>query len=226
MPKIPTKPDHRPLPRGLAPQEEIADKPTARDVLRLMGAGLLSDEQIRALCRANLPDAMITPYEPALVSEQDGERVVSFGPSSAGYDVRVADEWITFDDDDTPLDPLAWDDRASRRINAPSIILAPGSFALARTVERFRVPRNILVVCLGKSTYARCGLIVNVTPLEPGWEGHVTLEMSNTGQRPVIVHAHQGIAQMLFHHTASPVRVSYADRKGKYQGQEGVTPPR
>lgn len=214
------------LPDGLAPLRDLADTPTARDVLRLMGTGVLSDEQIRALCRANLPDAMITPYEPALVSEVLGERVVSFGPSSAGYDVRAADEWMLFDRDPSPLDPLAWDAASSRKVTASSITLDPGGFALARTVERFRVPRNVLVVCLGKSTYARCGLIVNVTPLEPGWEGYVTLELSNTGHRPVIVRANQGIAQMIFHHTAAPVRTSYADRKGKYQHQEGITPPR
>jgi len=170
---------------------------------------------------------MISPFEPGMVREAQGGKVVSFGTSSYGYDVRCADEFKVFTNINTTIvDPKHFDPRSFVDIKGPECIIPPNSFALARTVEYFRVPRDVLVVCLGKSTYARCGIIVNVTPLEPEWEGHVTLEFSNTTPLPARIYANEGVAQMLFFGSDEPCETSYKDRGGKYQGQLGVTLPR
>ncbi len=167
---------------------------------------------------------MIEPF----VEGQVRAGVVSYGLSSFGYDIRVADEFRIF----TPatgqlsvIDPKAVDERAMAPYRGEMCIVPPNSFALARTIEYFRIPRNVLTICLGKSTYARCGIIVNVTPFEPEWEGYVTIEISNTTPLPAKIYANEGIAQVIFFEGDAP-EISYADRKGKYQGQHGITLPR
>lgn len=170
---------------------------------------------------------MIEPFQNTQVREIDGKHVISYGNSSYGYDVRAADEWEVFTNiNSAVVDPKNFDPKCLQTVKADSILIPPNSFALARTVEYFRIPRNVLVVCLGKSTYARCGIIVNVTPLEPEWEGHVTLEFSNTTNLPARVYANEGVAQMLFFESDEDCEISYKDRGGKYQGQVGVTRPR
>ncbi|MEL6950365.1 MAG: dCTP deaminase [Pseudomonadota bacterium] len=170
---------------------------------------------------------MISPFEAGQVRESDGRRLVSYGVSSYGYDVRCAPEFKVFTNvHSTIVDPKEFDDASFVDMNDDTCIIPPNSFALARTVEYFKIPRNVLTVCLGKSTYARCGIIVNVTPLEPEWEGHVTLEFSNTTPLPARIYANEGVAQMLFFESDEDCAVSYADRGGKYQGQTGVTVPR
>jgi dCTP deaminase len=170
---------------------------------------------------------LIDPFEPAQVREVEGRRVISYGTSSYGYDLRCAPEFKVFTNVySAVVDPKAFDPQSFVDINAEVCIIPPNSFALARTVEYFRIPRNILTICLGKSTYARCGIIVNVTPLEPEWEGHVTLEFSNTTPLPAKIYANEGVAQVLFLESDQPCEVSYRDRGGKYQGQRGVTLPR
>jgi len=182
------------------------------------------DKWIRRLA---LEQKMIEPFEPTLVRTVNGQRAVSFGTSSYGYDVRCADEFKVFTNiNSTIVDPKTFDPRSFVDIKGSECIIPPNSFALARTVEYFRVPRDVLVVCLGKSTYARCGIIVNVTPLEPEWEGHVTLEFSNTTPLPARIYANEGVAQMLFFGADEPCETSYRDRGGKYQGQTGVTLPK
>ena len=152
---------------------------------------------------------------------------VSYGLSSYGYDVQVAREFKIFTNvKSTVVDPKNFDADAFVDYTGEVCIIPPNSFALARTVEYFRIPRNVMVVCVGKSTYARCGIITNVTPLEPEWEGHVTLEISNTTPLPAKIYAREGIAQMLFFESDEPCETSYADKLGKYQKQSGVTPPR
>ena len=170
---------------------------------------------------------MISPFEPAQVKQRDdGARVVSYGTSSYGYDVRCASEFKVFTNiNSTIVDPKRFDSGSFVTINAAECLIPPNSFALARTIEYFRIPRDVLVICLGKSTYARCGIIVNVTPLEPEWEGHVTLEFSNTTPLPARIYAEEGVAQMLFFQSDEVCRTSYKDRQGKYQGQVGVTLP-
>ena len=166
---------------------------------------------------------MIQPF----VEDQVREAVVSYGVSSYGYDIRVADEFKVFTNINTTLiDPKAFDPRSFVDLKAPVCIVPPNSFALARTVEYFRIPRNVLTVCLGKSTYARCGIIVNVTPFEPEWEGTATLEISNTTPLPAKIYANEGIAQVLFFQSDEDCAVSYADKKGKYQAQQVVTLPK
>jgi dCTP deaminase len=166
---------------------------------------------------------MIEPFEDRQV--RDG--VISYGLSSYGYDIRVADEFKIFTNiNSTVVDPKHFDARSFVDLKADVCIIPPNSFALARTVEYFRIPRDVLTVCVGKSTYARCGLIVNVTPFEPEWEGFVTLEISNTTPLPARVYANEGIAQVLFFQSDEVCEVSYADRKGKYQKQQGLTLPR
>ena len=166
---------------------------------------------------------MIEPF----VEGQVRESVVSYGVSSYGYDVRVADEFKVFTNiNTTVIDPKAFDPRSFVDLKAPVCIVPPNSFALARTVEYFRIPRDVLTVCLGKSTYARCGIIVNVTPFEPEWEGTATLEISNTTPLPAKIYANEGIAQVLFFQSDEPCETSYADKKGKYQSQTMVTLPR
>ena len=168
-------------------------------------------------------EGMIEPF----VEKQRGEGVISYGLSSYGYDARLSDEFMIFTNvDNAIVDPKNFSANSFVERKTDVCVIPPNSFALARTVEYFRIPKDVLVVCLGKSTYARCGLIVNVTPLEPGWEGQVTLEISNTTPLPAKVYANEGIAQFLFYRGESPCEVSYADRSGKYMGQKGVTLPR
>ena len=184
-----------------------------------------SDRWIRRMAESQ---GMIEPFQPGQVRvREDGERIISYGVSSYGYDVRCAEEFKIFTNiNSTIVDPKNFDARSFVDVTGPQCIIPPNSFALARTVEYFRIPRDTLVVCLGKSTYARCGIIVNVTPLEPEWEGHVTLEFSNTTPLPARIYAGEGVAQFLFFQADEVCETSYADRKGKYQGQKGVTLPR
>ena len=179
-----------------------------------------SDRWIRQM---SLERGMIEPFE----DRQVRTGVVSFGLSSYGYDVRVADEFKVFTNVyNTVVDPKQFDPRSFVDIREDVCIIPPNSFALARTIEYFRVPRDVLTVCLGKSTYARCGIIVNVTPFEPEWEGHVTIEISNTTPLPAKIYANEGIAQVLFFQGDEPCEVSYRDKQGKYQSQRGVTLPK
>ncbi len=183
-----------------------------------------SDRWIRRMAERH---GMIEPFEPRQVRSRDGRGVISFGTSSYGYDVRCADEFKIFTNiNSAVVDPKAFDAASFVDHKAQMCIIPPNSFALARTVEYFRIPRQVLTICLGKSTYARCGIIVNVTPLEPEWEGHVTLEFSNTTPLPAKVYANEGVAQVLFLESDEPCEVSYKDRGGKYQGQQGVTLPK
>ena len=184
-----------------------------------------SDRWIRRMAQEH---GMIEPFEPQQVRHAaDGHRIVSYGTSSYGYDIRCAREFKVFTNIySTVVDPKNFDEKSFVDIEADVCIIPPNSFALARTVEYFRIPRNVLTICLGKSTYARCGIIVNVTPLEPGWEGHVTLEFSNTTPLPAKVYANEGACQFLFLQGNEPCEVSYADRAGKYMGQKGVTLPK
>ena len=170
---------------------------------------------------------MIEPFEPGQVREVDGKRIISYGTSSYGYDIRCAPEFKVFTNiHSTVVDPKNFDESSFVSIDEPYCIIPPNSFALARTVEYFRIPKDVLTVCLGKSTYARCGIIVNVTPLEPEWEGHVTLEFSNTTTLPAKIYANEGVAQMLFYQSDEQCEMTYKQRGGKYMGQTGVTPPR
>ncbi|MEM7168755.1 MAG: dCTP deaminase [Pseudomonadota bacterium] len=181
---------------------------------------IMPDSWIREKAEAM---GMIEPF----VEGQRRDGVISFGLSSYGYDARVADEFKIFTNvDNAMVDPKAFSEQSFVERKTDVCIIPPNSFALARTVEYFRIPREVLVVCLGKSTYARCGIIVNVTPLEPEWEGHVTLEFSNTTPLPAKVYANEGACQFLFLQGAEECEVSYADRAGKYMGQKGVTLPR
>ncbi len=170
---------------------------------------------------------MISPFEPGQVREKDGGKIISYGTSSYGYDVRCSDEFKVFTNiHSATVDPKKFDEKSFVDVKSDVCVIPPNSFALARTVEYFKIPRNVLTVCLGKSTYARCGIIVNVTPLEPEWEGHVTLEFSNTTTLPAKIYANEGVAQMLFFESDEDCETSYKDRGGKYQGQRGVTLPR
>ena len=169
---------------------------------------------------------MIEPFESGQVRDNDNGPIVSYGTSSYGYDVRCSDEFKIFTNiESTFVNPKSFDEKSFVDKKSDICIIPPNSFALARTVEYFRIPRNVLTICLGKSTYARCGIIVNVTPLEPEWEGHVTLEFSNTTPLPAKIYANEGIAQMLFLESDEECETSYRDRDGKYQGQTGVTLP-
>lgn len=177
--------------------------------------------------RMSEEQGMIEPFEPGQVREVDGQRVVSYGTSSYGYDGRCADEFKIFTNIHSAMvDPKNFDDQSFVDFKGGVCVIPPNSFALARTVEYFRIPRNVLTICLGKSTYARCGIIVNVTPLEPEWEGHVTLEFSNTTNLPARIYANEGVAQFIFFESDEVCGTSYRDRGGKYQGQLGVTLPR
>jgi dCTP deaminase len=170
-----------------------------------------------------LRGAMITPF----VEQQKRDGVISYGLSSYGYDARCADQFKIFTNvDSAVVDPKAFNPSSFVDRTGPVCIIPPNSFALTHTVEVFRIPRDILVICLGKSTYARCGIIVNVTPLEPEWEGQVTIEISNTTPLPAKIYAGEGICQFLFLQGASPCETSYADKAGKYMGQRGVALPR
>ena len=171
---------------------------------------------------------MIEPFEAGQVrSTAEGERLISYGTSSYGYDVRCARQFKVFTNiNSATVDPKGFDEGSFVDVEDDVCVIPPNSFALASTVECFRIPRNVLTICLGKSTYARCGIIVNVTPLEPEWEGHVTLEFSNTTTLPAKIYANEGVAQMLFFESDEVCETSYADRGGKYQGQTGVTLPK
>ena len=183
-----------------------------------------SDRWIR---RMALDHAMINPFQNDQVSRVNSKRVVSYGTSSYGYDVRCSNHFKVFTNiNSAVVDPKAFDESSFVNIDADVCIIPPNSFALASTVERFRIPRSILTICVGKSTYARCGIIVNVTPLEPEWEGHVTLEFSNTTPLPAKIYANEGVAQLLFFESDENCETSYRDREGKYQGQTGVTLPK
>ncbi|MGB8694136.1 MAG: dCTP deaminase [Steroidobacteraceae bacterium] len=183
-----------------------------------------SDRWIR---RMAAQAGMIEPFEPGQVRSANNEKIISYGTSSYGYDVRCAREFKIFTNiNSTIVDPKRFDAKSFVDVVADLCIIPPNSFALARTVEYFRIPRNVLTVCLGKSTYARCGIIVNVTPLEPEWEGHVTLEFSNTTPLPAKIYANEGVAQMLFFESDEVCETSYRDRGGKYMGQQGVTLPK
>ena len=182
--------------------------------------GIMADSWIREMARTK---GMIEPF----VEGQRREGVISYGVSSYGYDARVADEFKIFTNvDNANVDPKAFSEQSFVERQGEFCIIPPNSFVLARTVEYFRIPRDCLVICLGKSTYARCGIIVNVTPLEPEWEGHVTLEFSNTTPLPARIYANEGVAQVVFIGSDEPCEVSYGDRGGKYQGQTGVTLPK
>jgi dCTP deaminase len=177
----------------------------------------------RWIKRMALEHGMIEPFE----DRQVREGIVSFGLSSYGYDIRVADEFKIFTNiNNTVVDPKNFDPRSFVDMRTDICIVPPNSFALARTIEYFRIPRDVLTVCLGKSTYARCGIIVNVTPFEPEWEGFVTLEISNTTPLPAKIYANEGIAQVLFFRGEEEPEISYKDKGGKYQSQVGVTLPK
>ena len=179
-----------------------------------------SDRWIKQMA---LEHQMIEPF----VDDQVRQGVISYGVSSYGYDVRVGNEFKVFTNVyNTVVDPKAFDPKSFVDIVADQCIIPPNSFALASTVEYFRIPRDVLTVCLGKSTYARCGIIVNVTPFEPEWEGHVTIEISNTTPLPAKIYANEGIAQVLFFQGDEACERSYKDKKGKYQAQRGVTLPK
>jgi len=178
------------------------------------------DHWIRRMCREH---GMIEPFE----ERQVREGVVSYGVSSYGYDIRVADEFKIFTNVmSTVVDPKNVDPASMVDFRGDVCLVPPNSFALARTIEYFRIPRNVLTICVGKSTYARCGIITNVTPFEPEWEGHVTLEISNTTPLPARIYANEGIAQVLFFESDEPCETSYRDKAGKYQAQRGITLPR
>ncbi|MBE9502598.1 MAG: dCTP deaminase [Proteobacteria bacterium] len=183
-----------------------------------------SDKWIRRMAESH---GMIEPFEAGQVKEVDGKQVVSYGTSSYGYDIRCADEFKIFTNINSAIvDPKNFCPTSLVDFKGDVCIIPPNSFALARTVEYFRIPRQVLTICLGKSTYARCGIIVNVTPFEPEWEGHVTLEFSNTTPLPAKIYANEGVAQVLFFESDEECEVSYKDRGGKYQKQTGVTLPK
>ncbi len=181
-----------------------------------------SDIWIHQMARGYL---MIRPFEPRqLRYDAYSKPLISYGLSSYGYDIRVANEFKVFTNiNSTIVDPKNFNPDSFVEVNADFCIIPPNSFALGRTVEHFRIPRNVLTICLGKSTYARCGIIVNVTPFEPEWEGYATLEFSNTTPLPAKIYANEGIAQLLFFESDEVCKTSYKDRGGKYQGQTGVT---
>ena len=170
---------------------------------------------------------MIEPFESGQVRERDKRKIISYGTSSYGYDVRCSTQFKIFTNiHSATVDPKAFDESSFIDIESDVCVIPPNSFALASTIEYFKIPEDVLTICLGKSTYARCGIIVNVTPLEPEWEGHVTLEFSNTTSLPAKIYANEGVAQMLFFQSDERCVVSYKDRGGKYQGQTGVTLPK
>ena len=184
-----------------------------------------ADKWIRRMAEEH---GMIEPYEAGQVrTGEGGDRLISYGTSSYGYDVRCSNDFKVFTNiNSATVDPKGFDEGSFVDVTSDVCVIPPNSFALARTVEYFRIPRNVLTICLGKSTYARCGIIVNVTPLEPEWEGHVTLEFSNTTTLPAKIYANEGVAQMLFFESDEVCEISYKDRGGKYQGQTGVTLPK
>ena len=183
-----------------------------------------SDNWIRRMAEQ---EKMITPFESGQVRYSGEDRVISYGTSSYGYDVRCANEFKIFTNiHSKTVDPKNFDDDSFVDVTSDHCVIPPNSFALARTIEYFKIPRSVLTICLGKSTYARCGIIVNVTPLEPEWEGHVTLEFSNTTPLPAKIYANEGVAQFIFLKGNEKPGVTYANRKGKYMKQKGVTLPK
>jgi len=183
-----------------------------------------SDRWIRRMVKEK---EMIQPFEEHQVRNSEEGRVISYGTSSYGYDIRCSNEFKIFTNINSAIvDPKNFDDNSFVDVTSDVCIIPPNSFALARTVEYLKIPRDVLTICLGKSTYARCGIIVNVTPLEPEWEGHVTLEFSNTTPLPAKIYANEGVAQILFLGADEICETSYGDRAGKYQGQTGVTLPK
>ena len=184
-----------------------------------------SDKWIRRMAQEH---GMIEPYSPELVREVNGQKIVSYGTSSYGYYIRCADEFRVFTNiNSTIVDPKNFDPNSFVEVSGKGYcVIPPNSFALARTMEYFRIPRSVLTVCLGKSTYARCGIIVNVTPFEPEWEGYVTLEFSNTTPLPAKIYANEGLAQVLFFEADEECEISYADKKGKYQRQQSIVLPK
>jgi dCTP deaminase len=186
--------------------------------------GIKSDSWIRRMAAEK---NMIEPFESGQVRNAEHGRVISYGTSSYGYDIRCSDEFKIFTNiNSAVVDPKNFDENSFVDVKSDVCIIPPNSFALARTVEYLKIPRDVLTICLGKSTYARCGIIVNVTPLEPEWEGHVTLEFSNTTPLPAKIYANEGVAQILFLGADEICETSYGDRGGKYQGQTGVTLPK
>ncbi len=184
--------------------------------------GIKSDRWIRQMAQ----QGMIQPFESEQIRYHKTNKVISYGTSSYGYDVRCADEFKIFTNINASIvDPKAFDEKSFVDVQSDVCIIPPNSFALARTVEYLKIPRDVLTICVGKSTYARCGIIVNVTPMEPMWCGHVTLEFSNTTPLPAKIYANEGVAQILFFSGDEECETSYADRNGKYQGQMGVTLP-
>lgn len=184
---------------------------------------LLPDKLIEKMANKG----MIEPFEKNQVKQTESKKIISYGLSSYGYDLRVADEFKIFTNVyNSIIDPKNFREDSFVEIKAPICVIPPNSFALARSIEYFRIPRNVLTICIGKSTYARCGIIVNVTPFEPEWEGFVTLEISNTTPLPAKIYANEGLAQVLFFEAKQECLVSYADRKGKYMKQTGITIPR
>ena len=182
-----------------------------------------SDSWIQRMVKNN---NMISPFEAKQIKKNEKEKIVSFGTSSYGYDVRCSNRFKIFTNTNCSLvDPKRFYDYNFIDFSGSYCMIPPNSFVLTKTVEYFKIPRNVLVICLGKSTYARCGIIVNVTPLEPEWEGYVTLELSNTTPLPAKVYANEGIAQMIFFESNEECSVSYSDRKGKYQKQKDITLP-
>lgn len=182
-----------------------------------------SDKWIRKM---SLSHQMIEPFEANQIRANEKGKIVSHGTSSYGYDVRCSSEFKIFTNINSAIvDPKNFTEKNFVDLTSDVCIIPPNSFALARSVEYFRIPRDILVICLGKSTYARCGIIVNVTPLEPEWEGHITLEFSNTTPLPAKIYANEGVAQLLFLQSDEECETSYKDKNGKYQGQKGVTLP-
>ncbi|KAB2640474.1 MAG: dCTP deaminase [Verrucomicrobia bacterium] len=183
-----------------------------------------SDRWIRKMA---LEKGMIEPFVERQVRSDDDRRIISYGLSSYGYDLRVADEFKVFTNVFSAMvDPKEFDEKSFVDLKTDVCVVPPNSFALARSVEYFRIPREVLTICVGKSTYARCGIIVNVTPFEPEWEGHVTLEISNTTPLPAKIYANEGLAQVVFFEANDPCEISYADRAGKYMKQRGITVPR
>ncbi len=179
-----------------------------------------NDRWIREMAKK---EEMISPF----CEKQMREGVISYGLSSYGYDLRVADEFKIFTNVNSAIvDPKHFDERSFVSVRAESVIIPPNSFALARSVEYFRIPRDVLTICVGKSTYARCGIIVNVTPFEPEWEGFVTLEISNTTPLPAKIYANEGLCQILFFQGDEPCQISYKDKAGKYQKQSGIVLPK
>lgn len=183
-----------------------------------------SDKWIRRMAQEH---GMIEPFEPNQVKQSGDRRIVSFGTSSYGYDIRCSEEFKIFTNINTAIvDPKNFDDSSFVDFNGEVCVIPPNSFALARTVEYLRIPRNVMTLCVGKSTYARCGMIVNVTPFEPEWEGYATLEFSNTTPLPAKIYANEGVAQVIFFEADEACDTSYKDRGGKYMGQVGVTLPK